>query len=44
MCERMLTLPTLGLKYKVCELSQSTIAMKKFLEYRLSSGEPELWR
>jgi XTP/dITP diphosphohydrolase len=35
---------SLGLAYKVRELSQSSAAMKKFLEYRLSSGEPELWR
>jgi hypothetical protein len=25
-------------------LSQSSAAMKAFLEYRLQAGEPELWR
>lgn len=35
---------SLGLAYKIRELSQSSAALKKFLEYRLSSGEPELWR
>jgi inosine/xanthosine triphosphate pyrophosphatase family protein len=35
---------SLGLVYKIRELSQSSAAMKSFLEYRLSSGEPELWR
>jgi inosine/xanthosine triphosphate pyrophosphatase family protein len=34
----------LGLAYKVRELSQSSKAMKAFLEYRLNAGEPELWR
>lgn len=33
-----------GLKHKVTQLSQSTVAMKAFLEYRLAEGEPELWR
>jgi inosine/xanthosine triphosphate pyrophosphatase family protein len=36
--------PTLGLAYKIQALSQSSIAMKAFLKYRLKSGEPELWR
>lgn len=34
----------LGLAYKMRELSQSSAAMKSFLEYRLQAGEPELWR
>ena len=34
----------LGLKYKIRELSQFSIAMRNFLEHRLSVGEPELWR
>jgi|ERR1051326_6734584 inosine/xanthosine triphosphate pyrophosphatase family protein len=34
----------LGLAYKMRELSQSSAAMNKFLEYRLQAGEPELWR
>jgi inosine/xanthosine triphosphate pyrophosphatase family protein len=34
----------LGLAYKMRELSQSSAAMKAFLEYRLQAGEPELWR
>jgi XTP/dITP diphosphohydrolase len=34
----------LGLDYKVRELSQSSAAMKSFLEYRLKTGDPELWR
>lgn len=34
----------LGLAYKMRELSQSSVAMKSFLEYRLHAGEPELWR
>jgi inosine/xanthosine triphosphate pyrophosphatase family protein len=34
----------LGLAYKMRELSQSSIAMKSFLEYRLQAGEPDLWR
>jgi XTP/dITP diphosphohydrolase len=34
----------LGLSYKMKELSQSTIAMKQFLEFRRGSGDPELWR
>jgi inosine/xanthosine triphosphate pyrophosphatase family protein len=33
-----------GLAYKMRELSQSSAAMKSFLEYRLKTGEPELWR
>jgi XTP/dITP diphosphohydrolase len=35
--------PTLGLKYKVRELSQSSKAMVKFLEYRRKADPPELW-
>lgn len=34
----------LGLAHKIRELSQSAAAMKAFLEYRLSTGDPELWR
>jgi inosine/xanthosine triphosphate pyrophosphatase family protein len=34
----------LGLAYKMRELSQSSAAMKSFLEYRLTTGDPELWR
>jgi XTP/dITP diphosphohydrolase len=34
--------PTLGLDYKVRQLSQSTKALLAFLEYRRSNG-PELW-
>ena len=34
---------SLGLKYKVLHLSQSTRAMAKFMEYRLKYGTPELW-
>src|ERR1035441_10052940 len=34
----------LGLAYKIRELSQSSAAMKSFLEYRLRAGDPELWR
>jgi inosine/xanthosine triphosphate pyrophosphatase family protein len=34
----------LGLAYKIRELSQSSAAMKSFLEYRLAAGDPELWR
>jgi inosine/xanthosine triphosphate pyrophosphatase family protein len=36
--------PGLGLAYKIRELSQSSAAMKNFLEYRLTTGDPELWR
>jgi XTP/dITP diphosphohydrolase len=36
--------PDLGLSYKVRELSQSSTAIKDFLQYRLKAGEPELWR
>ena len=35
---------TLGLAYKMRELSQSSLAMKRFLEFRLTSGDPDLWR
>lgn len=34
----------LGLAYKMRELSQSSVAMMKFLTYRLNTGDPELWR
>ena len=34
----------LGLDYKIKELSQSSQAMMAFLDYRLSAGDPELWR
>jgi inosine/xanthosine triphosphate pyrophosphatase family protein len=34
----------LGLDYKIKELSQSSHAMISFLDYRLSVGDPELWR
>ena len=34
----------LGLANKMRELSQSSAAMKSFLEYRLGTGDPELWR
>ena len=33
-----------GLKHKVAELSQSAIALRSFLEYRVSFGLPHLWR
>jgi XTP/dITP diphosphohydrolase len=36
--------PDLGLSYKIRELSQSSLALKSFLEYRLLTGDPELWR
>jgi inosine/xanthosine triphosphate pyrophosphatase family protein len=36
--------PDLGLPYKIRELSQSSAAMKAFLQHRLVVGEPELWR
>ncbi|HUB81961.1 MAG TPA: non-canonical purine NTP pyrophosphatase [Bryobacteraceae bacterium] len=35
---------SLGLQYKIKELSQSSAAMKTFLAYRLEAGEPDLWR
>jgi XTP/dITP diphosphohydrolase len=35
---------SLGLAYKIGALSQSSNAMKEFLEYRLQAGEPALWR
>lgn len=35
---------SLGLAYKMRELSQSSAAMKQFLEFRLTAGEPDLWR
>lgn len=34
----------LGLAYKMRELSQSSAAMRMFLDYRLRVGDPELWR
>lgn len=34
----------LGLAYKMRELSQSSAAMRGFLEHRLRVGDPELWR
>ena len=34
----------LGLAYKMTVLSQSSMAMKAFLEHRLQAGDPELWR
>ena len=34
----------LGLEYKVEHLSQSSIAMKKFLEFRRKAGLSSLWR
>ena len=34
----------LGLAYKMRELSQSSMAMNDFLEYRLRAGDPDLWR
>jgi len=36
--------PALGLEYKVLQLSQSTRAMLKFLEYLRKSEAPALWR
>jgi hypothetical protein len=33
-----------GLAHKMRELSQSSAAMKSFLEYRLQAGKPEPWR
>lgn len=36
--------PGLGLEYKIKELSQSSLAMIAFLDYRLSTGDPELWK
>jgi XTP/dITP diphosphohydrolase len=33
-----------GLEYKVCELSQSTKAMRSFLEWRQTAQTPALWR
>jgi inosine/xanthosine triphosphate pyrophosphatase family protein len=36
--------PELGLEYKVTRLSQSSLAMLRFLEYRREAGEPRLWR
>ncbi len=35
---------SLGLAYKMRELSQSSSAMMSFLKYRLETGDPELWR
>ena len=36
--------PKLGLAYKVEQLSQSSLAMKKFLEFRRREGVSALWR
>ena len=36
--------PSLGLLYKVTELSQSSAAMKKFLSHRVQIGDAALWR
>jgi len=36
--------PSLGLVYKIRELSQSSVALLKFLQYRREVGEPHLWR
>ena len=36
--------PSLGLRYKITELSQSSVAMKKFLNHRFQVGEADLWR
>ena len=35
---------SLGLAYKMRELSQSSKAMMGFLQYRLQAGDPKLWR
>lgn len=35
---------SLGLPFKLKQLSQSSTAMKSFLQFRLKAGEPELWR
>lgn len=36
--------PSLGLQYKITKLSQSSVAMKKFLNHRVQVGEADLWR
>jgi inosine/xanthosine triphosphate pyrophosphatase family protein len=36
--------PHLGLDYKIEHLSQSSMAMKAFLEFRLLNDEAEIWR
>jgi XTP/dITP diphosphohydrolase len=36
--------PHLGLDYKIEHLSQSSMAMKAFLEFRLSNDDAEIWR
>jgi Ham1 family protein len=36
--------PSLGLRYKVASLSQSSRAMLKFLDYLREAGTAELWR
>jgi XTP/dITP diphosphohydrolase len=36
--------PSMGLPYKIRNLSQSTKAMKSFLEFRLTTGLPDLWQ
>ena len=36
--------PLLGLRYKITELSQSSVAMKHFLNHRIQLGDPYLWK
>ena len=36
--------PSLGLRYKTTELSQSSAAMKDFLNHRVQVGDPYLWK
>ena len=36
--------PALGLRYKITELSQSSVAMKAFLTHRVQVGDADLWR
>lgn len=36
--------PSFGLDYKIGVLSQSSLAMKEFLQYRRLAGDPHLWR
>ena len=36
--------PSLGLKYKITELSQSSVAMKDFLNHRVQAGKAHLWQ
>jgi inosine/xanthosine triphosphate pyrophosphatase family protein len=35
---------SLGLEYKIKQLSQSSAAMTRFLAHRLEAGDPDLWR